>query len=258
MLFSEPIFLGVDPTAGKKPMLYAALDRELNIVALDRADLESLLAFVASLGEAVIAIDGPQRPNSGLMSHADVRRRFDLRPSGKTWAQWRVCEYELRRRNIRLYNTPDREEDCPGWVRGSFQLFKRLSKMGLREFYLDGKGSGRRMLEARAHAGYTVLLGHRPFLKRTLEGRLQRQLVLFLEGVDVANPMHALEEITRHHLLSGHLPLESLKEPDALDALLTAYTAYLAATDPGRVLQVGEREEGLITLPKAKLEAFYA
>jgi predicted RNase H-like nuclease len=86
---------------------------------------------------------------------------------------------------------------------------------------------------------------------------MQRQLVLYLEGLDLPSPLHALEEITRHHLLSGYLPLDDLYEHDQLDALVAAYTAYLVGVDPKRVSQVGDREEGFITLPVEKLKDFY-
>jgi len=257
MLFTDAVFVGIDPTAGKQPIQYAALDRDLHLIALDQGDLESVLAFVASLESAVVAVDAPQGTSRGLMSQADTRRRYNLRPEGKTWAKWRVCEYELRRRNIRLYNTPEREEDAKAWARTGFELFRRLEKIGFRKNILDEKSDERAIIEARAHSGFTILLERRPFLKRTLEGRLQRQLVLYLEGLDIANPMYALEEITRHNLLSGHLPLDRLHTFDALDAMMAAFTAYLTGIHTDRVSQVGERDEGLITLPASELNDFY-
>lgn len=257
MLFTDAVFVGIDPTAGKQPIKYAALDRDLHLIALDQGDLESVLAFVASLETAVVAVDAPQGPSRGLMAQADIRRRYNLRPEGKTWVKWRVCEYELRRRNVRLYNTPEKEEDAKAWVRTGFEIFRRLEKIGFRKDILDEKSNRRAIIEARSHSGYTILLDRRPFLKRTLEGRLQRQLVLYLEGLDIANPMYALEEITRHNLLSGHLLLERLHTYEALDAMMTAYTAYLTGLHPERVSQVGEREEGLITLPASEIKDFY-
>ena len=68
----------------------------------------------------MVAVDAPQSPNQGLMLRAEVRRRFNLRPGSRTWGQWKVCEYELRRRNIRLYNTPGKEKDAPAWMRKGF------------------------------------------------------------------------------------------------------------------------------------------
>ena len=113
------------------------------------------------------------------------------------------------------------------------------------------------LLEVFPHASFSVLLERRPFLKNTLEGRLQRQLVLYLEGLAVQNPIRTLEEITRHHLLSGHLPLEGLYSPEELDVLVSAYTAYLGIANPERLSHVGEREEGWIFTPTADLRDFY-
>ncbi|MEE9513177.1 MAG: DUF429 domain-containing protein [Anaerolineales bacterium] len=257
MLFTNGIFVGIDPTAGKRPMQYVALDRNLKLVAMDRGELESILAFVGSLETAVVAIDAPQSPNRGLMGQPDVRRRFNLQQGGRTWRQWRVSEYELRRRNIRVYNTPSDEESAHAWVRTGIEIFRRLRLMGFREFRADDKTRPRVMVEARSHAGFTVLLEHRPFLKQTLEGRMQRQLQLYLEGLDIPNPMHSLEEITRHHLLTGNLPLENLYDHEQLDAMMAAYTGYMAAMKPEEVIQVGDPEEGCITLPTGDLQDFY-
>ena len=98
MLFTDAVFVGIDPTAGQQPIQYAALDRDLHLIVLDQGDLESVLAFVASLESAVVAVDAPQGPSRGLMAQADIRQRYNMRPEGSTWAKWRVCEYELRRR----------------------------------------------------------------------------------------------------------------------------------------------------------------
>jgi predicted nuclease with RNAse H fold len=257
MFFTEAVYVGVDPTAGDRPLRYAVLDHEMKLAGLDEVDVETLLAYIGSLDLAIVALDAPQAPNSGLMARSMIRERYNLQPDGDTWQSWRVCEYELRSRNIRLYNTPEDPQDAHGWVQSGFALFKRLEKMGFRK-YIRGEEPHKRMLiEARSHAGYTVLLERRPFLKDTLEGRLQRQLVLYLEGLDLDNPMYALEEITRHHLLTGHLPLERLHEPEALDAMMAAFTAYLVGRHTERITQVGQREEGLITLPAPELKDPY-
>ncbi len=257
MFFTDVVYVGVDPSAGERPVRYAALDHELKLVALDEVDLEKLLSFIGSLDQALVAVDAPQAPNKGFMSRPAIRERYNLRPGGDTWQAWRVCEYELRSRNIRLYNTPEDPQEARGWVQSGFELFSRLEKMGFRKYVQGEEPHQRLLIEARSHAGYTLLLERRPFSKDTLEGRLQRQLTLYLEGIDLDNPMHALEEITRHHLLTGHLPLERLHEPEALDAMMAAYTGYLVGRHPERITQVGERSEGLITLPASKLKDLY-
>jgi len=257
MLFADAVYVGIDPTAGRKPMHYAAIDNQMRLVALDHGSMEDVLAFVAGQEKAVVAVDAPQSPNQGLMRRSDIRRSFNLDPEGRTWGQWKVCEYELRRRNIRLYNTPDNEEDARGWVRIGFEIFRRLEALGYRHHFVGEGLTPRTMIEVHPHGCFTVMLGLRPFLKQKLEGRIQRQLLLYIAGLDIPNPMRALEEITRHNLLNSRLPIECLYKHDQLDALVAAYTSYLVAAKPEKVIQAGDREEGMITLPTNELKDFY-
>lgn len=257
MLFLDAAYVGVDPAAPGRPIRYAALDRDLHLVRNDCDGFEDVLSYLAGLESAVVAIAAPQGPNLGLMAQPSVRTRYNLQPDGSTWRDWRVAEYELRRRNIRLYNTPSDPKAAPGWVRTGFEFFKRLSAMGYRNYKLGEKPHPHLMVEVQAHACYSALLERIPFLKGTLEGRMQRQLKLYLEGIDLPNPMDAIEEITRHHLLSGHLPLEGLLESQELEALAAAYTAYLVAVRTDDVSQVGDPGEGMITLPATALKDTY-
>jgi predicted nuclease with RNAse H fold len=250
-------YVGIDPTAGSRPMHFAALDRDLHIQSLTKGNLQAVLESIQMPERAVVAIDAPQSPNQGLMADPGLREGYGLPPNGDTWSGWKVCEYELRRRNIRLYRTPREESEAPRWIRMGFTLFRRLKAVGF-ELHERGRDIGQRaLLEVHPHACFAVILGRRPFLKSTLEGRLQRQLVLYLEGVDVPDPMRSLEEITRHHLLESRLSLPDLYHHDELDALVAAYTAFLVSENPERITQVGDREEGLITLPTGELLDFY-
>lgn len=255
---ANDIFIGIDPTAGKRPFSLAALDDDLRIVAVEATDRAGCLEFMDRWPNAVVAVDAPQSPNRGLMRRPEVRRGFGLPVRGRTFADWKVCEYELRRRNLRLYHTPAKAADAPAWVRSGFELYRHLGEAGFTFFRTGSEATGRSLIEVHPHACYGALLGHRPLSKASLEGRLQRQMVLYVEGVDVANPVHVLEEISRHHLLTGELPLEGLYDHDALDALIGAYTSYLVHQRPGRVSQVGDPAEGWITLPVAALKDFYA
>lgn len=257
MLFSEAKFVGVNSTAGERPMHYAVLDGKLKIQVLGKGDLEMMLAVIAGLEDPVVAISAPQKPNTGVMGRASVRRRFNLDPEGTTWGQWRLGEYELRRRNIRLYNTPSEKEEAPRWMQNGFEIYRRLKRMGFRMINPEESVESRTMIEVQSHTSYTVLLERRPFLKKTLEGRLQRQLVLHLEGLDVANPVRILELFDRDHLLRGNLPLNDLYLAEELDSLVNAYTAYLALTNPERVCHIGDSREGLISVPTMDLKEFY-
>ncbi len=257
MLFHDAVFIGINPTAGKRPIQYAALDQNKRLIVHEQGDLEQVLAFLASFESALVAVDSPQGLNKGWMRKPEVRRSYGLQPGGRAWTQWRVCEYELRRRNIRLYNTPERMAQTKNWVQVGIALFRRAQDMGYRLYEKGQSNSTRMLIEGRAHTGYAALLERRPFKKDTLEGRLQRQLVLFVEGLEVPNPLHALEEVTRHHLLSGHLPLDELHDHESLDTCMAAYIALIVGREPERVCQVGLAEEGFITLPVPILKDFY-
>jgi predicted nuclease with RNAse H fold len=252
------VYIGIDPTAGRRPFSVAALDDNLRVAALEPVDADGAMAFVERWPNAIVAIDAPQSPNQRLMRRPRIRKTFGLNPHSRTFTDWKVCEYELRRRNLRIYNTPSRPSEAPAWMRVGFDLYRRLESMGFSFFRAGESMADRTVVEVHPHACYAALLGHRPLPKDSLEGRLQRQMVLYVEGIDLANPLHVLEEISRHHILSGDLPLDGLYSHDELDALAAAYTAYLVHQKPARVSQVGDAVEGLITVPVGSLKDRYS
>ena len=69
--------------------------------------------------------------------------------------------------------------------------------------------------------------------------------------------MRVFEEITRYRLLQGILPLDNLYSAGELDALVAAFTAWVAATSPEGVTVLGAPEEGQIVLPSAELQSRY-
>ena len=113
-----------------------------------------------------------------------------------------------------------------------------------------GQGEGtRQLIEAQAEVGYWSLLGMAPFASGTLEGRLQRQLVLHGEKMPLSDPMDFFEELTRFKLLKGILPVKELYSQAELNALMAAYTAWLTMNMPDRAEKVEGGEEGDIWLP---------
>jgi hypothetical protein len=86
---------------------------------------------------------------------------------------------------------------------------------------------------------------------------LQRELILYEHRVGIKDPMDFFEEITRHKLMLGILPMELVHLPEQLDALAAAYTAWLASNKPAEVTRVGNKQEGFITLPIATLKERY-
>lgn len=256
MLFSNhTTYVGIDPTAGQRPFAYAAIDQDRRLLALGHGEMEDVLAFAAGQREAYIAVSAPRRPNQGVLARREVRRELSPMPRSGRWVDFRLAEYLLRQHNIHVPQTSNKEESCPNWMQSGFQLHRRLEALGYQAYPADE--ALRQSLEVYPHACFAVLLGQEPFPKYSLEGRLQRQLALFEQKINVPDPMRFFEEITSHRLLRGILPLENLYSSGELDALVGAYTAWLAAHHPSQVCLLGDAQEGQIVLPVGELKEKY-
>jgi hypothetical protein len=69
--------------------------------------------------------------------------------------------------------------------------------------------------------------------------------------------MNFFEEVTRHRLLKGSLPLDHLYQAGELDALAAAYTAFTAANHPNQITLIGAPEEGKLVVPVPELKQKY-
>jgi Protein of unknown function (DUF429) len=256
MFFSQITYLGIDPTSRGRPITYAALSGQLELLALAQGDLEQVLSFVAGQQAALVAVCAPRSPNRGLMQREEVRESLSPRPRPGRWLDYRLAEYQLRQRNITTPRTTADESRCPGWMRTGFSVYQRLEQLGYQPYAQDQKGN--QSLEAYPHASYTALLERIPLSKHTLEGRLQRQLILHEVGLHIPDPMLVFEEITRYRLIHGILPLETIYSTQELDALVAAFTAWSAGTKPDQVTLLGDAEEGLLVLPVAELKGRYS
>jgi hypothetical protein len=253
MSFSEYIFIGIDTSGGSQPFTYAALDENCHLAALGSGDDEEPLGYIRSQPQAVVGINAPAAPSKGLVREALANKQ---RTSGQLrGSDLRLAEFELRERGILISPTPSRWEACTAWVQSGFKFHQALGEMGFKP--CPSEGGKYQWLETNPHAGYCAILGQKPFPKPTLEGRLQRQLALYERGVGIKDPMEFFEEITRHRLVKGILPLEYIYGSEELDAILAAYTAYLAVKQPGAVIRVGDESEGQITLPRTALKEMY-
>ena len=96
----------------------------------------------------------------------------------------------------------------------------------------SAKAAPRQFIETDAQACFRALIGKSPLPRRTLEGRVQRGLLLFDQGLRLTDPMDFFEEITRHRMLEGVFPNELLYSASELDALTAAYVAWLAMNEP--------------------------
>ncbi len=253
MNFSFDLFVGIDPTAGERPFTLAALGAEGRLSALRSGEQDEVIAFLEGQTSVCVAVNAPPRPNAGI-----VRRRLEGQRSTATplrGADMRLAEYELRQRGIPISTTPGRREWCAAWQQAGFDLYARLQTMGFQPY--PSEGAARQYLETHPHATFCALLGQAPLSKPSVEGRLQRQLVLFEAGLGIRDPMDFFEEITRHKLLKGILPLDVIYAPEELDALAAAYTAYRAATAPDEICMVGDADEGRLVLPVRFLKDSY-
>ena len=253
MLSARTVFVGVDTSSAHKAFTYAALDHSLRVVVLAEGELEDVLGFLSGQQGALVAVNSPSHLNVGL-----VRQAAEQAAAGAhqlRGVDLRMAEHELRLRGIPVSGTPARESSCSAWVRVGLGLHRELARVGFEPY--PAVDCAQQVLEIHPHAAFCALIGRSPLSKPSLEGRLQRQLALFERGVRLHDPMDFFEEITRHKLLNGTLPSETVYLPEQLDALIAAYTAWLAAEKPAELTRLGADEEGYLYLPVANLKERY-
>lgn len=253
MLFADSVFVGIDPTSGRKSFTYAALDDGLHLLALADGEMEDVTAFLAGQESATVAVNAPSGVNRGLVR--DRLKKEMLTPHPIRGVDMRIAEHDLRERGIAVGGTPGREEFSPAWMQLGFDLYRKLKKMGFKRF--PETDVAHQVLETHPHACFSVLLGKAPLPKPTLEGRLQRQIILHDAGLRIRDPMDFFVEITRHRLKLGVLPMELIYLPEQLDALAAAYTAWMAVKRPGETMAIGDKQEGRIILPVPELKSRY-
>lgn len=255
MLFKDTVFIGIDPSSGEDSLTYAVIDKDLNLLAMSRQGLSTVSAFVGGQKSAIVGVSAPRRLNQGLMENDAVRDELRPQPNPGRWTTFRVAEFLLFQHNIRIPRTPAEMSDCPGWMLVGFKLYRRLEEIGFVDY--PGEEQSQQMVEVYPHGAYTVLLERIPYLKKTLEGRLQRQLLLHSLDIDVPDPMQIFEEITRYKVLQGKLPLDGLYSVEELEALMAAYLAWKAVVEPQEITLVGDAREGEIVLPVSQLKSKY-
>jgi hypothetical protein len=236
-------YLGIHITNGRQAFHFAALDEDLRILALGKGDLREMTAFAGGQANTLAAVGGPVhllRPGE----HPDPISAGEDPPGGSPSAGGRACrsvEKELSRLGFDLPHTPQKIKDCPEWMRSSFNLHTTLRWMGYLPLPSDAP---RRCAETWADAIFWALLGKPALPSVTLEGRLQRQLILFDLKLPVSDPMNFFEEITRFKLRRGNLPLDAIYAAEELDALAVAYCAWQSVHQPEQMLHLGSAGDG--------------
>lgn len=221
------LYVGVD-IAVRRPSTVVVLDSELNIVKFcRRLGAEETARYVAGLGsEVFVAVDAPIRKNCGLMKDKQFRNSLCPPPRTGKHLNFRLCEYELSRRNLPIYLT--RQGEVRSWVQAGLETYDTLGKAGFAEFTpeLPPPLPPRVMCEYYPYAAFAVLLGNRPANKKTKEGQRERAKILREHGVQVTDPD---------------------MQHDQLDALVGALTARFL--HHGKASWVGHEKEGFLVVP---------
>jgi predicted RNase H-like nuclease len=251
---NQSVFIGIDTTAGRRPMTVAVLDGDLNILDLSSQPADEVADALAAYEKATCGVDAPIMPNLGLLAEPEYRSRVDLPPDQPTYRDYRVCEYELRRRGMYIYHTPSDPDRVPHWIAAGWALYDQMRAAGFVDYPHPG---ARRLFEVYPHGAFTTLLKKRPYPKTGIEGRIQRQLLLYHEGVDLPDPLFVLQSWTPHQFLTGSLDMGHIHTHDELDALVAAYTAYLFACEPQHTVVIGDERDGQIVLPTGDLLDYY-
>lgn len=242
------VYLGIDIGSGSKPVTFVALDDSQQAIAIGEGDVADALAFAAGqTGRALVAVNAAARPNRGRMKREEVRSALAPVPSPGKFRALRQGEYELIQAGFDVPETSASADKGLPWVKRGFSLADRLKTLGYEPFPADE--SARQSMEVQVDAAYWSLLGVQPLPAGTLEGRIQRQLVLLDEGLNVPDAMDFFEEITRYKILKSILPTQNIFPQPELNAWAAAHTAWLAVHHPERIRSFGEPEEGTIFLP---------
>jgi len=194
-----------------------------------RDDTPAMLDWVESLRPDAVAVDAPQAFN----------RRLLERGQGRAASRSRVCDHELLRRRISLYQVPSRKQVAddpnalPVWMKVGFRYFKELRRRGFEApptgALAGAFGAAPALLEVFPYAAFVTLLGGLLSKKSTREGLRLRVLTLREAGVHWD---------TQDDAYFDH---------DSLDALAAALTAWRFVQ--GRASAVGDEREGLLWLP---------
>ena len=245
----KTLFIGVSLIIQPLSFCMVSLDGGLHLINKHEGSLEEALSFCQNHDATVAGLNFPGQPNQDVIKAVNLKRPGPGRPP-KYDHNMRLCEGLLRHHGVKIPATPADLTRCPPWMLQGFAFSQRLAEMGFLPYSADGVPY--QMLETYAEAVYRSLLGSPLLSQRSLEGHIQRQLLLYEQGMRIADPMDFFEEITRHRLMQGSLPLHTLYSFAELDALASAYIAWLAMIHPQQISQVGSPTEGYLILPQWK------
>jgi hypothetical protein len=243
IMANQQYFLGVDVHLNSYTV--ACIDNNYSIkMLIDEMTEDDLMQYIQTNHIQYIAVDAPHGPNLGYMD--DLGYRASLNTALRGHYNKKVAEYELSRRGISLYNTPQDKEEMNGWLlwmKTGIKLFKRLEQLGYQHLNeVNGRHPIKQKCTAEVfpHGSFVSLAKYIPINKTTSEGIAQREQILRDQGFKN---------------LYKHLTGAKRSQADRLDAIVAAYTIMRIYGGNGTF--VGDRREGQIAIPVAKLENKY-
>ena len=187
---SNPAFVGVHLSYGRKPFTIALLDGELDLIARANSDIKDVIVILSELNSATVCVTANSKSKSAKSANTNS------------------------------------------------MFYEQLEKLSFRPY--AAQNETHQWFKADADESFSALLQKKLLSRRTLEGRIQRALVLYDQGLQISDPMEFFEEITRYKLMQGILPLENLYTSNELDALVAAYVAWTTVNKPGQFVIKGE------------------
>jgi hypothetical protein len=219
------VSIGIDPSDARQNYSLAALDEDKNILALSRGRLDDVLSFAAGQTLAVIAIHIPTIP---LM---DPNRNNSLKPLPQRENLWNAPNESPSRsddfnsvRNPTASITQIPASRKTETFRKGLVLREHLAELGYVEYQNQDKP--RVYLGTNIESACDQIFSVPQYTDKSLEGRLQRQVLLAECGVNVIDPMVFFEEVTRFKLLHGKLPLDMIYKSLELNALICSFVAW--------------------------------
>lgn len=231
-------YIGIDVQAHQKPFFYSVLDSTLEVVATGHGRMVDVLSYLAGLSSALVAVNGPV---SAREQGREARQSglFDQASSADESAAVRTGDLELESRGF-SYSISGKTEER------SLTLVSGMRELG---YTLHGETiSDKVYLETNSDAACWLAAGCMPYDARSLEGRLQRQLILCEMGIHLKDPMDFLEEFTRHRLRTSQIPMEQILPGYELRAMMAAVIAWLEDSFPEKVEHLGKAGMGEIIL----------
>jgi len=235
-------FIGVD--VHKDMLTVAEIDANLGINSLNNFMIHEFIEYILKNDISIVAVDAPNGLNLGLMNNEDYRKKVNNNIKGHY--NKKVSEYELSRRGINPFSTPEDMSEVIGWkewMNTGFAVYTKLEELGYS--FIDSNDMNRKcnkeVIEVFPHACFTTLLGYIPSKKSTKQGLEQR--INLLTQIGFKNVDELLRYCNKH------------EKTDKLDAIIAAYTAYLTYKE--EVTFVGDIKEGQIVLPTKNLMDSY-